>query len=160
MNRARFFLFIFLVLILQVSFFRKIKIYNAQPDFLLITVIYFGLFQNYKAGFFAGLCCGFLEDVFSFNPFWVNTFLFALLGLIMGFISGKLYKRTLKSQILLTIVSCIIIGLVFDGLTKVSSDYNFKFSFFFMILPGSLYTGLAAPAVIFILAKLFKPLSV
>lgn len=160
MSRTRFFIFIFLVLILQVTLFRKIKIYNAQPDLFLITAIYFGLFQNYKSGFLAGLCCGFLEDVFSFNSLWINTFSLALLGLTMGFVSGKLYKHSVLWQIVLTIASAIIIGLIFDGLTKISSDYSIKFSFFLMILPGAIYSGLVAPAVIFVLAKLFKPLSV
>lgn len=160
MSKPRFFIFTCLILILQLTFFRKIKIYDAQPDLLLITVIYFGLFQNFRLGFLVGLWCGFLEDIFSLAPLGVHTFSFALLGLIMGFLSSKLDKPSLPLQVLLTVVSSLALGLIFNALTKISLEPNFTLAWISMILPGSLYTGLVAPLIIFILRNLFKPLRV
>lgn len=159
MSKIRLFIFILLVLILQVTFFRKIKIYNAQPDLLLITTIYFGLFHGFNLGLLVGLGCGFLEDIFSINFFGVNTFLFALTGLIMAFLSSRLYKYKILTQVWLTLVSCLLMGLFFNLITKTFTGHYFNLFWFLMMLPGSFYTALVAPLFIFILTKLFEPLS-
>lgn len=160
MNKVKLFIFIFLVLVLQLTFLRKVKIYNAQPDLLFLTTIYFGLFRGFSLGFLVGLGCGFLADIFSINPFGVNTFLFALTGLAMAFLSDRLYKNSPLMQVSLVFTACLISGLFFNLLSKTLPGSFFNFFWLLMILPGSFYTGLVAPFFIFILNKLFKPLSV
>lgn len=93
----RYLLIIIIALILQVTVLSYYPLWGITPDLLLITVVMSGSFSGTKIGGLSGFIAGILQDIFI-N---LNTGIFTLVKLIIGFISGITGKITFRENIFL-----------------------------------------------------------
>ena len=71
------------------------------PSLLLIGVIYYSLNQGPRFGMLLGLFAGFLLELFGQGGFGFYMVQLAVLGLLSGFVSSKVFQDSLLAEILL-----------------------------------------------------------
>lgn len=128
-------LILFLFVVIDVTFPRILAVNGATPDLLAVAVIFFGLFSGIRSGIESGLVTGLIKDILSAGIFGANIIIFGALGLISGVLSERIYRDNPLIQFFISFLSAYLI-----------SGFN---------LTNAAYTGLAAPAVFFILNTLF-----
>jgi rod shape-determining protein MreD len=133
------------------------KVYVA-PHFILVIVIYIGLYVNRHTALIYGLIFGLLQDFMYYSPM-LGPISFAM-GLT-GYLAGLLHRR-LHSNI---VVSMLVIGfgnLFFDcmiyGLYRLFqiNHLNLQWVFFYQMLPSMLINLLFALLVYIPVRKLFE----
>ena len=130
---------------LQMTIANHIKIFGSAPDFMLMCVIFFGLFLGGGAGLESGLAAGALKDIFSLDYFGINMFVFGLVGFIVGILNTKFFKDSKATQFILVFVFTSFSMLLHFVLVSVFSKYlilGFGEYFFSSILLTSIYTSL------------------
>lgn len=143
-NRFQIYLIILMALALQAGILNSIKIFGAKPDIVLISVVFFALFFGSGTGLESGLVAGFLQDIFAFDFFFVNTLTLGLAGFIAGLASDKFFKDSSRA---------VFLAVAFFTILSMSFHYIFVRFFsktlavgypeFFMsvVIPAGLYTG-------------------
>jgi rod shape-determining protein MreD len=147
MKRSRLYFLLAAALLAQLTFMRLIMISGAEPDLMLIIVIFFGFFFGAGAGLEAGVAAGVLKDIFVIDFFGINALVYGTCGLLAGLISGKLNKDPKMSQFVLAAVFTafsmsvhyILVSILSRGLALGYTEYLLS-----SILPVSAYTGLIA----------------
>lgn len=71
------------------------------PSFILIGVVYYALLDGPKAGMIVGLFGGFFLDLFGSGRPGFSMFAYALSGVLAGFISSKIFRDSLLTEIFL-----------------------------------------------------------
>ena len=144
------------LLFLELTVFNGLRVFGVRPELLLIATLFFGLYFGPAGGIEAGIASGILKDVFTIGAFGINTFSFFLIGFLSGYFKGKLVKENFFARTLLSAMSvCLISGIHFLYLGKILKADMSAASWGAVLCKG-LYTGIAAPAVFFILGKIFK----
>lgn len=137
----------FVGIVLQDTVFNVISIAEGKPDFVLILVVFFALFQGNVQGGMLGVVFGLMEDLMTGRFIGLNAICKGLTGFLIGMMSERLYKNNFFIPVVTIFVSTflcsifyllcsMIIGLNIEGarLMMVSiSDavYNIVFSPFF-----------------------------
>jgi rod shape-determining protein MreD len=65
----------------------------ADPNILLLVVIFFNLYSGIRYSLFAALCAGILKDCFSTMPFGANVFAFVACAYLSTLIRKYSYER-------------------------------------------------------------------
>ena len=130
--------------------------FYARPELILVAVIFFGLHFGAKLGGEAGLIGGIFKDAFSTDVFGYNLISLFIAGLFCGYLREKLFKENFVTQFLVSAFFAYLMAAIY-----------FKFFYAGGILPEidrefwdiafkkSLYTGLSAPFLFFIFARIF-----
>ena len=104
------------------------------------------VFEQEYAGFFFGLLGGALYDLASPAADGIYAVVFAVLGCAVGLVMHYLFRGTLLSAFLLTLVFALItvtVGCVFMVLAKDATDVFTVFRSTF--LPGAIFSSLLLP---------------
>lgn len=145
---------IFFLFFLEITLFKRLGIFGARPELLLIASVFFGFYFGPSRGAEIGVLSGVLKDIFSITTFGVNTFSFLLIGCLAGLLRGKLSKESVLTQFLFSGVSaCVISGIYFAylaGILKCPPAGDF----WRLCAIKALYTGCAAPVIFFILRRI------
>lgn len=132
-----FFLFAFIA---QLTLGKLIAIYQIQPDFLLIVVVWLARYEKQFTGTIAGFGVGLLQDIYSSGFLG----LMALAKSVTGFIAGRFGITESKNKphgILLTLlICCVIHEVIFQTIYYLGTGQSWLKIFFRFILPGSAYT--------------------
>jgi len=105
-----YFLFGYIFVVLQSSFFPEVLPYRISPDLLLALVIYIGLNERYLRGGILTFFLGALSDVFSGHALGLNATVFLLAFLTIRGIVDRL--NTESSFLILFLVA---VGTLFQG---------------------------------------------
>lgn len=135
-SRLNMFFGMLVFFLLDITLINKISIKGARPDILIIFIIFCGLFYGVRFGLESGLILGLVKDALDISIFGINIFIFAILGMICGILSDKIYKENFLTQIIVSFIATFFI-----------SKLN---------LPDAIYTALIAPLVFFILRLVFN----
>jgi len=92
--------------VLQTSILPHIAILGVTPDTALIFIVSYGILRGDVEGALFGLSAGLLQDIFSGGPIGM----FALMGFIIGYISGKPFKDFFKDNYFLPFL--IVLGAI------------------------------------------------
>lgn len=146
-GRVQIYLIIIAALFAQITFLNYIKVFGAKPDLMLLCVVFFAIFLGPAAGLEAGIVSGILQDTFALDFFWINTFVFAVTGLMVGALNGKFFKESKRMEFIIVFFStafamaCHFMLATFFAKSNLLGFTDYLFS---SIIPCGLYTGLAA----------------
>ncbi len=100
-----FFLAVSVCVFLQLSFPNYISVFRVAPDILLVINIIFALNLNKRDALIIGFFLGSIKDALSCAVFGVNTILFVAWVLIIDMLSRSLYKESIETVLLISLVS-------------------------------------------------------
>jgi rod shape-determining protein MreD len=133
------------------------KVYVA-PHFILVIVIYIGLYVNRHSALVYGLIFGFMQDVIYYSPM-LGPISFAM-GLT-GYLTGLMHRR-LHTNIIVSMVVIAVGNLFFDclmyGLYRLFlvTHLDIQWAFFHQMLPSMLINLLFALLVYVPIRNLFE----
>ena len=132
---------ILLNFVLQTSLLPHVAILGVTPDTALIFIVSYGVLRGDIEGAIFGFSAGLLQDMFSGGPIGM----FALMGFLIGYISGKPFRDFFKDNYFLPFF--IVLGAVImqQFAIYVSSflflgHLNLPFFARTIILPTTIYT--------------------
>lgn len=134
--------------VLQSTYFQHIRIRGAIPNFYITIIVSFALLRGSKEGAVVGFFAGLLQDIY----FGTAIGFYALLGMYVGYLCGKLNKNFYRENFLLPIILTIV-STFFYELTVYIFTYlvrgKVEFSFFLnnIIVPEVVYTGVISVIV-------------
>jgi rod shape-determining protein MreD len=101
-------LIVFLLALLESSFFNFFGLWQIRLDLLLLLPIFYGLENGPAAGLGVGLWSGFWQEVFSYSANGFSLFYFSLLGLVCGWLGQRIYHESLSVRGILVFISEVI----------------------------------------------------
>jgi rod shape-determining protein MreD len=121
--------FIFLLTLLQVSFFAHFRIKGASPNILLIAFALISFFSKPKSNFIflVAISSGLFLDIFSSSFFGLYSLIFIILALINKKLSISIEKKTTFSLVLILLASLFFYQL---ALTLFRLIFQNKYLFF------------------------------
>jgi rod shape-determining protein MreD len=122
--RILFFIFLFsVILILQISYFKRILIFGVKPELFLIGVYLISLYKGKYTGVISGFLLGLVEDCFSGSVLGSNALSKTIISYLTNIASHylQLEKLSLQSIIFfllyyLNSFIIVFINLIFDRL--------------------------------------------
>jgi rod shape-determining protein MreD len=119
-----FFTLLFLACIVIIQFFlgAYLSIYKVFPNFVLIAVVYLGVFEGRLEGCIAGFVLGLCWDAFSADIFGMRMLILTVIGFLAGIFSRNLDGEQVYTQFFITFVSCFVYwlasGLIYIGFSE------------------------------------------
>lgn len=107
MKKLYIFLIVFINIILQVSLYNFIAIFDVIPNIALVLVVIFSLTTNDVMGGCIGLLTGLMYDVLIMDVIGINTLIYFVIGVTLGNLNSEINKENKLIYILLTAVASI-----------------------------------------------------
>lgn len=98
---------------LQATAVQAISVAGIRPDICLIAAFLVGFFSGEMQGMLIGLAIGFVQDLFSAGPLWLNLITKGLVGLLAGMLGRHLANATPVSVLSIIFVLSVLSGAVF-----------------------------------------------
>ncbi|MBU2064086.1 MAG: rod shape-determining protein MreD [Candidatus Omnitrophica bacterium] len=105
---VRFVFIAYIVLIFQASLVNLISFKNCKPDLVLLSVIFFGLYNGPRRGAWCGLGLGLCLDVLSSAGFGVNGVILGFIGYFSGLLQERVYATHFLTHILVPFAAGIL----------------------------------------------------
>ncbi len=152
---------IFLTVLLQTTLLDFFVIKGIKPEFTIILIVYYALFQGTKSSIVVGGILGLLQDILSGGLLGLNLITKSLTGYIFGLISNKMVVLNPFNQSFIAFTATLVDGILAFFIIKVApiSAPGAKI-FFNMLLPQAGYNSLICIMLIPLLSKLSKRYSV
>ena len=158
MKQIIFWLVTFLLLIsVQNSLAHFITIGGIKPNFVMVYIVFVGLFFGRKYGMIMGFFCGIVLDILNGYFFGFNTFTL----MIIGIVSGKMQKEVFEDSISFPLMLVASLGffqeilwsfcVILSGYLVTDFLYIFANSFL-----ATLYNILLALPLLFIARRMRK----
>ena len=137
----------FLFLLVQLVLFRHLKIYQVQPDLVLIFLIWYTARQDRTSAILMAAGLGFFQD--ALLDLWgLNMFSKTLLIFISYNFIPKKSKQLLIGQVFLTIlIAGLLHNIIFLGLNAIIQNYTAELFFWRHLFGNSLYTAVIAGVI-------------
>lgn len=132
-------------LLIQLMLFRHLKIYQMQPDLVLIFLVWYMARKDRTSALLMAAGFGFLQDALL-DMWGLNMFSKTLLTFMgYNFIPEGSDRQLLVGQIFLTIIiASLIHNLIFLGLNALIQNYSAQLYFWRHLFGNSLYTAIVA----------------
>jgi len=125
---------IFLLIILQSSFYPHLAINGAFPNFILILALISSILRSYKKSLIWIIFGGFLLDIYSFNNFIGTSILgLFLVSYLTHFFSQSILKKTSVFSIILIGIGGTLIYRLFLLLVLTIAGLDLQFTFLQLI---------------------------
>ena len=112
MKKLYLILIVFVNLILQVTLYNFVKIYDVVPNIALILVVLFSLTTNEYMGGVIGLFTGLLYDILIMDIIGINTLIYFIVGVSLGHFSEEINKENKLLFVFITAIASIFYHLV------------------------------------------------
>lgn len=131
--------------LIQILLFRHLKIFQMQPDLVLIFVIWYMMRKDRTSALLMAAGLGFLQDALL-DMWGLHMFTKTLLTFIIyNFIPQNLKNRLLVGQVFLTVLLISVFhNLIFLLLNVLIINYSAEGLFWRHLLGNSLYTAVVA----------------
>ena len=128
--------------VLQSTVLVRFSILGVNPDTAIIFIVSYGLLRGDVEGAIFGFFAGLTHDMFGGH--FVG--LYAILGMLTGYIAGKPFKDYFKDNYFLPFIIVVAATLSYQSLVFFTSflfrgRLDFIFYFTFIILPKTIYTA-------------------
>ncbi|MBF8435963.1 rod shape-determining protein MreD [Halanaerobiaceae bacterium Z-7014] len=94
-QKAFYILALFLIIILQTTFFHRLPAASYGPDLILVVVFTAGFLSGSQTGIAIGFLAGFLQGILLGSGFGLYTISRMLIGAAAGLLKGNVYKESL-----------------------------------------------------------------
>lgn len=81
-------------ILLQVSFFSRLRPFGSVPDILIVTVAMIGMFENERAGAIFGVAVGFVSEALATTGITLLPLIYMCVGYFAGIIAADYYKKS------------------------------------------------------------------
>lgn len=112
MKRLYLLLIVFINIILQVTVYNFVKIYDVVPNIALILVVLLSVTTNEYMGGAIGLLTGLLYDILIMDIIGINTLIYFVVGISLGHFSEEINKENKILFVLLTAIASVFYHLV------------------------------------------------
>lgn len=138
----------FIFLLLQIVLFRHLTIFRAQPDLVLIFLVWYMSRQNRTAALLMAALLGFLQDFFL-DLWGLHMFTKTLLVYLGYRFIPKAHSATLSiGPVGLTIfLAALLHNLIFLGLNLFIQNYSAELLFWYHLIGSSLYSAIVASVI-------------
>lgn len=107
MKRLYIILIVFVNLILQITLYNFVKIFDVVPNIALILVVLFSLTTNEYMGGFIGLFTGILYDVLIMDIIGINALIYFIIGVTLGHFSEEINRENKILYIFVTVIATV-----------------------------------------------------
>ncbi len=137
--------FILLILTIQTTLLDYIAIYGVKPNILIVFVIVCALLRGDAEGSAVGFFAGLALDLMSGGLIGF----YALLGYLLGVLSGSVNKRMFRDNILVVLFFTFVYSIAYETIVYIlnnimSGEMNLIYPFTRIILPEALYNCVSA----------------
>jgi len=102
-----------LTFLFQATLINSMALGPCKPDFVLMIVIFFGLYNGVKPGMACGVISGLAVDVLSSGIFGINAFVYGLIGFCAGVLQERVYTSHFLTKIIVSLCGGVIATLVY-----------------------------------------------
>ena len=136
---------VLVILILQVTLFRRIEIWGVRPDAVMVVLVYMAL----AFGPVVGAIFGFFICLAEFSILASALASLPLAGTLIGYLVGRYGTKIMYESYLVQMVIIFASVIVFDVINFIwLSPADFWVGFMRYTIPGALYTALAGVIVV------------
>jgi rod shape-determining protein MreD len=144
MRKFSLWLLVFVLLILQVTLFRKIQIWGVRPDAVIVVLVYVAL----AFGPVVGAVFGFFICLAEYSVLAGSLASLPFAGTLVGYLVGRFGTKVMYESHLVQIVIIFIAVMIFDIMNFIwLGSAEFWVGFFRYSVPGAVYTALAGVVV-------------
>lgn len=119
--------------------------FGIQPDFCLVIACLIGFRTGQVPGLIAGFGLGFLQDLFSADPFGLHTFTKAAVGFLAGVFARNLANREPHAAFVPVMACSVLSAMVFLLSSRMGMGLGeMLYGFSFILLPQAVLDGLVA----------------
>lgn len=137
----------FFCIVLQNTLFNDLSVAGGKPDFLLILVVFFAIFNGPAKGGWLGLGLGLLEDLMIGRFIGVNALCKGIIGALIGFSERRLYKNNFFVPIFCLLIGTFINAALYYVLNRLIGG-NIVFSGMMLAtVPNAIYNSCFAPLI-------------
>ncbi len=137
----------FFSVILRDTIFNDLSVAGGKPDFMLIMVVFFAIFNGPLKGGCLGLAMGFLEDLLAGRFIGVNALCKGIIGWIIGHSERRLYKNNFFVPIVCLIVGTIANAFIYYVLSKLIGSNIVFIGMVITTIPDIVYNSCFAPLI-------------
>ena len=135
----------FFSVILRDTIFNDLSVAGGKPDFILIIVVFFAIFNGPVKGGWLGLGLGLLEDLMIGRFIGVNALCKGIIGLLIGVSERRLYKDNFFLPIISLLIGSLANSMIYYLLSKMIGANMFLSGMIFAAIPDAVYNSLFAP---------------
>ena len=137
----------FFCLILQDTLFNDFSVAGGKPDFLLIIVVFFAIFNGSRKGGFLGIILGLLEDLMLGRFIGVNALCKGLIGACIGSFERQFYKNNFSVPIFGLLIGTFVNAALYYIISRAIGS-NIMFSGMMLTaIPNAIYNSCFAPLI-------------
>lgn len=125
--RFRYYLYVYLLLIIQISFVNNGLLFSLSPNLLLIYVAYTSQKFSKKTAYALALIAGIFYDVLLSSNFGVRALVFFVIAILVNKISEYIFSENFRTSVLYTAVSILLYN-IFIYIIYYFLSYNVNFS--------------------------------
>ncbi len=145
-------IYLFIILLLQTTLIRYIKISNCFPNLLFIYLIFLSLFTSEMISMPFAFVIGILIDSLSYNIIGLSPFLFTIIAYVCAKLRIKLVTENILIQMVTTFTSFVIYAVII-GLFYKPEIGEIQWQNLLIIAFRAVYTAVVSPIVIIVLIK-------
>ena len=149
---------IFLVAIIQCSFFAQLKILPAVPDLILGLIVGIAMLDSQKAAVVCGVGAGFVIDAMGSSGLSLSPLFYMLIGALCGALAKKMLPRFLSWALNLLIFSAVKTILTILNLLYMPGGFSLSHSLVPILLPEFICTFIICLPMYFIVKLCMIPI--
>jgi rod shape-determining protein MreD len=142
-------------LMLETTFFNRIAIYGAKPDFVLVLVVLIAVRRGSMAGQLYGFIGGLMQDCLSYGVLGVQAMVKAIIGFGSGFLKNKLEENSPLLIMILVFLVTIVSGFLGALARAFFTSYTFLSHEAIRIVVTAGYNALLSPFVAMVVKKIY-----
>ncbi|MDR0524761.1 MAG: rod shape-determining protein MreD [Spirochaetaceae bacterium] len=150
--------FALLAAMLQSTLLRRLAVYHAVPDFVLVIIVFSAYSNGMMTGQLTGFFSGLMLDFLSAAPLGLNMLVRTLIGALAGLIKGAFYLDTVFLPMFLCAGATALKALILSGLHLLFTQGVPSYSFSGPMVWVELGFNTVFAPIIFGFLKLFKSL--
>lgn len=151
MRRFSLWFLVLVLLILQVTLFRKIEVWGVRPDAVIVVLVYVAL----AFGPVVGSTFGFFICLAEYSVLASALASLPLAGTLIGYLVGRYGTKIMYESYLVQLVIIFFSVIVFDIINYIwLGSPEFWLALLRYTIPGALYTALAGVIVVAVVERL------
>lgn len=136
---------LFICVILQETWMYGLRIGNAQPNLVLLFVVFYALFYGWQGGALLGFCAGFFMDLCSGYYIGLTAISFMVTGALIGLFVGEFYEENYFIIALAAALGSLLNAIIYwFCIDLLGNQVPFWQSLFHNFLPNMLYNCVIA----------------
>ena len=150
--------FIFLIAIIQCSFFSQLKILPAVPDLILGTVVGIAMLDSQRAAVVCGIGAGFVIDAIGSSGLSLSPLFYMLIGALCGALAKKMLPRFVSWALNLLIFSLAKALFTMLNILLLPGGFSFTHTLLSTLLPEFICTFVVCLPIYFIVKLCMIPI--